>query len=138
MGRGVYLIKNKDDLAKYCGLTTPAYIQEYLPIDRDIRVVIIGNKAVHAYWRIAPPGEFRSNVAVGGSVSLDSVPQKALNLALHTANACGWDDVGIDICEHDGTYYVVEANMKYGKEGFRAAGIDYSKLMEAMIENGEI
>jgi ribosomal protein S6--L-glutamate ligase len=33
---------------------------------------------------------------------------------------------------------VLEANMKYGKEGFRKAGIDYTKLMEDMIENGEI
>jgi hypothetical protein len=28
--------------------------------------------------------------------------------------------------------------MKYGKEGFRQAGIDYLKLMETLIENGEI
>ncbi len=138
MGRGVYLIKNNDDLANYDRLTTTAYIQEYLPADRDIRVVIIGNRVVHAYWRIVPAGEFRSNVAVGGTIKLDPVPRPALELALHTANACKWDDVGIDICEHDGQYYVVEANMKYGKEGFRVAGIDYIKLMETMIENGEI
>jgi len=138
MGRGVYLIKNKEELRSYCSLTAVAYIQEYLPSDRDIRVVIIGNKAVHAYWRIAPPGEFRSNVAVGGEVSLDPVPPKALELALHTAHSCRWDDVGLDICQHEGKYYVLEANMKYGKEGFRRAGIDYKKLMENLIENGEI
>jgi hypothetical protein len=33
---------------------------------------------------------------------------------------------------------VFEANMKYGKEGFRKAGIDYDRLMEEMIANGEI
>jgi ribosomal protein S6--L-glutamate ligase len=46
--------------------------------------------------------------------------------------------VGIDICRHAGRYYVFEANMKYGKEGFRQAGIDYIHLMEAMIQNEEI
>ena len=45
---------------------------------------------------------------------------------------------GIDVCRHDGRYYALEANMKYGKEGFRAAGIDYIGMMEKMIENGEI
>ena len=35
-------------------------------------------------------------------------------------------------------FYVIEANMKYGKEGFRRAGIDYVALMEEMIENEEI
>jgi len=59
-------------------------------------------------------------------------------LARHTATACRWDDVGIDICQHDGHCYVLEANMKYGKEGFREAGIDYARMMEEMIANGEI
>ena len=138
MGRGVFLITNEDDLSAYCRIANPAYIQEYLHIDRDIRVVVIGAKIVHAYWRIAPAGEFRSNVAVGATISLAPVPQQALDLALCTANTCQWDDVGIDICMHDGSCYVLEANMKYGKEGFRRAGIDYIRLMEAMIENGEI
>jgi len=138
MGRGVYLIQNKDDLLTYCNLTSPAYIQEYLPSDRDIRVVVIGSKIVHAYWRISPPGEFRSNIAVGGEVSLDPVPREALDLAFHTARSCQWDDVGIDICRYEGSYYVIEANMKYGKEGFRRAGINYKELMEKMIDNGEI
>jgi ribosomal protein S6--L-glutamate ligase len=138
MGRGIFLIRNLDELHSYCSLTSAAYIQQYLPIDRDVRVVVIGSQVVHAYWRIAPAGEFRSNVAVGASISLDSVPQPILDLALYTARRCRWDDVGIDIVEHDGRLFILEANMKYGKEGFRVAGIDYIKLMEAMIENGKI
>lgn len=138
MGRGVYLIRRQKDLDSYIRLSNVAYIQEYLPSDRDIRVVIIGDRVVHAYWRIAPSGEFRSNVAVGASISLDSVPKNALDLALDTARRCRWDDVGIDIIEHDKNLYVLEANMKFGKEGFRKAGIDYLKLMESMIENGQI
>jgi len=138
MGRGVFLIENKDELEEYCLLTKTAYIQEYLPAGRDLRVVVIGRKAVHAYWRIAEEGEFKCNVASGGKIKLDSVPQDAVNLAVYTALSCGWDDVGIDICEYNGKLYVIEANMKYGKEGFRAAGIDYIQLMEKMIENGEI
>lgn len=138
MGRGVYLIRNKDELYTYCDLTATAYVQEFLPADRDIRVVIIGGKAVLAYWRIAPQGEFRSNVALGATISLDPVPQKVLDLALHTALSCQWDDVGIDIMMNNDILYVIEANMKYGKEGFRKAGIDYFHLMENMIEDGDI
>ena len=138
MGRGVYLIWNREDLDSYISRSNVAYIQECLPSDRDIRVVVIGDRVVHAYWRIAPSGEFRSNVAVGGTISLDPVPENALDLALDTAQRCRWDDVGIDIIEHDKNLYVLEANMKFGKEGFRKAGIDYIKLMESMIENGQI
>lgn len=138
LGKGVYLISNEDELSTYCALTHTAYIQEYIPSDRDIRVVIIGNNVVHAYWRIAPSGDFRSNIARGGKVSLEPVPQPILDVARHTAISCGWDDVGIDIISHNDKFYVIEGNMKYGKEGFRAAGIDYIKLMETMIENEEI
>jgi ribosomal protein S6--L-glutamate ligase len=33
---------------------------------------------------------------------------------------------------------VLEANMKYGREGFRQAGIDYTRLMERLIETHDI
>ena len=138
MGRGVFLIQNRHDLDSYLDQTDAAYIQEYLPVDRDMRIVVIGRRIVHAYWRIAAVDDFRTNVALGGTISLDSIPDNARELALDTALACGWDDVGIDICEYNGQLYVLEGNMKYGKEGFRKAGIDYAKLMESLIENDYI
>jgi len=138
MGRGVFLIRTEADLDAYLASHRPAYIQEYLPSDRDIRVVVIGRQPVHAYWRIAPEGEFRSNVAVGAKISLETVPAPALELACHAARRCGWDDVGVDICRFEGKYYILEANMKYGKAGFCQAGIDYTAMMERMIENGDI
>lgn len=138
LGSGVYLIHNDSELRDYLAQVSPAYIQEYLPIDRDIRVVVIGSRLVHTYWRIAPPNEYRSNLAVGGRISLDAVPRGARDLALQIARICCWDDVGIDICEYNGRFYVLEANMKYGKEGFREAGLDYHRLMESMIANEEI
>jgi ribosomal protein S6--L-glutamate ligase len=138
MGLGVYLVQKKEDLQDYLDLANPAYIQEYLPSNRDIRVVVIGERIVHAYWRVAPEHDFRCNVSIGGRISLDGIPTEAVDLALHTARTCRWDDVGIDICQYNGKFFVLEANMKYGKEGFREAGIDYTALMESMIENEEI
>jgi len=138
MGRGVFLIQNQTDLNSYLSLDTPAYIQEYLPLDRDIRIVVIGNEIAHAYWRIAPSDDFRTNVAVGGSISLEPVPRKARELALYTAKACNWNDVGIDICTHNDNFFVIEANMKYGKQGFKSAGIDYADMMTHKIASGAI
>ena len=138
MGRGVYLIGNDDDLDAYTHERHVAYIQQYLPTDRDIRAVVIGSKVVHAYWRIAATGEFRTNVARGGRISLAPVPEAAIALAQRAAQVCGWDDVGMDICCHDGQFSILEANMKYGREGFRAAGIDYFQMMERLIDDGQI
>jgi ribosomal protein S6--L-glutamate ligase len=138
MGRGVFLIRNQDDFSEYCNITGIAYVQEFLQTDRDIRVVIIGDRVAHAYWRIAAPGEFRSNVAKGAEIRLDGVPEDAVSLALFTARQCGWDDVGMDVLIHNKKYYILEANMKYGKAGFQKAGIDYIRLMEKKIATGEI
>jgi ribosomal protein S6--L-glutamate ligase len=138
LGRGVFLIDSPEALQHYCQGHTVAYIQEYLPIERDMRIVVIGTKVVHAYWRTAPVGDFRSNVAVGGTIDLSAVPREAAQLALYTALACKWDDVGIDICQYRGDYYVLEGNMKYGRMGFRKAGIDYTFLMEQLIADGHI
>ena len=43
-----------------------------------------------------------------------------------------------EVRSNKGRFYVLEANMKYGKEGFRKAGLDYDQLMESMIANEEI
>jgi ribosomal protein S6--L-glutamate ligase len=137
-GRGVFLITQPEQLADYIALTKVAYIQEYLPVEKDIRVVIIGDHFVHAYRRTPPPGEFRSNVGVGGDICFEGVPDAAIALARRTATACGWNDVGIDVCISRSNCYILEANMKYGREGFRQAGIDYGKLMETMIRDGKI
>ncbi len=138
LGRGVFLIQNEADLASYTAMVYPAYIQEYLATDRSIRVVIIGERAAHAYWRKAPGGDFRSNLAVGATILPDPVPEKAIEIALTTARRCGWNDVGLDIIEHQQKFYILEANMKYGREGFARAGLNYYSLMEEMIDKGEI
>jgi ribosomal protein S6--L-glutamate ligase len=138
LGRGIFLIRTPNELAEYCRRHGPAYIQEYFPIDRDIRVVVIGGRVVHAYWRIARKGCHCANIAAGGQVDLSPVPDAAQQLALDTAHRCNWDDVGIDICMHKGEYYVLEGNMKYGREGFRHAGKDYPQLMSELIKQGVI
>ncbi|MBF0376963.1 MAG: RimK family alpha-L-glutamate ligase [Desulfamplus sp.] len=116
----------------------PAYIQEYLPHKRDIRVVVIGKEVAIAYWRVANLEDFRANISCGGDISFAPIPKQALELALYTAKSCGWDDVGLDIVESRGQFLVVEANMKYGRKGFVKAGIDYNLLCEKFIEEGKI
>jgi ribosomal protein S6--L-glutamate ligase len=138
MGRGVFLIRDAEELLRYCMDHSTAYIQEYLPIDRDMRIVVVGDQVVHAYWRIAPEDDHRSNVAAGGYIDLSTVPAEAKRLALDTAKACQWNDVGLDICCCNGRYFVLEANMKYGREGFRQADLDHLSIMEHLIANGKI
>lgn len=137
-GNAVYLIQNKKDLSHYIETESPAYIQEYLPIERDMRIIIIGKKISLSYWRIPIKGNFKTNLSQGGSICFDPLPQKALDLALSTALKCGWDDVGIDILERNNKFYVLEGNMKYGTKGFQKAGIIYKEMMANLIVKGKV
>ncbi len=136
MGQGVYLIQDEAELARYLERHHPAYIQEYLPLTRDLRVVVIKGRVVHAYWRIHQPGEFRNNVAQGGTISFDAIPDEALLFAADAAARCGFDEVGLDICHVNDRYYVIEANMVFGREGFRQAGLDFYEMLCDMEESG--
>ncbi|MCK5348467.1 MAG: RimK family alpha-L-glutamate ligase, partial [Desulfobacula sp.] len=91
-----------------------------------------------AYWRIAAPDNFKTNLSQGGAISFNPLPKEALDLALTTALKCGWDDVGIDIIERNNQFYVLEGNMKYGTKGFQEAGIHYKKMMANLIVEGKV
>ena len=138
MGKGIFFIKNMSELLNYLSKPWPAYIQEYIPVDRDMRVIIIGSDIVLSYFRIAKQKEFRSNISLGGEISFNPLPEQALSLALSTARRCGWNDVGMDIIEYKNKFLVIEANMKYGRKGFKKTGIDYSSLLETLLINGKI
>jgi ribosomal protein S6--L-glutamate ligase len=133
-GKGVFLIGGPEDLSRYLRTHNPAYIQEHLPIERDLRVVVIEGNPVHAYWRIHAEGDFRNNVSQGGTVSFEDIPAAALDFAVEVARRCGFDEVGLDICEHAGKYYVLEANMVYGQEGFRKKGLDIHQMIANLFD----
>jgi ribosomal protein S6--L-glutamate ligase len=137
-GEGVFMIRDPEDLHSYLPKTPVAYIQQYIPMERDLRVIVVGKRFVHAYWKEAAPGEFRTNLARGGRPRLDPIPDEAVKLALEVAGQCGFDHVGLDICQHQGRFLIIEANMVFGTAGFRVAGLNYKEILKAMVNSGEI
>ena len=134
MGRGVFLINDQKELNRYLENTHVAYIQEFIPMERDCRVVVTGGKVIHAYWRNAPDDDFRTNFSTGGTISFEPIPENIKQFAIDIARKCRFDDVGLDLCQSGHRMYVIEANMKYGRAGFKQAGIDFFHLMEKLIE----
>lgn len=135
-GLGVFLIEEEAGLARYLSAHPLAYIQEYLPLERDLRVVVVFGRVVLAYWRIQRPGDFRNNVARGGRISFESLPPEALVLAEEVARRCRFDEVGLDLAPFGEDYCVLEANMVFGMEGFRQAGLDYFDLLARWDQEG--
>lgn len=84
--------------------------QEYIPIDSDIRVFIVGNKVLGAMKRYVVPGDFRSNAALGSkTVSIPLAPELE-KLALKARESTGYEVAGIDIIETNKGLMVLEIN----------------------------
>ena len=137
-GLGVYLIKDEKDWSAYLSLSRIAYVQEYLALERDLRVVVVAGQLVVAYWRVIPPNGFKSNLFQGGSLSFEDVPEDGVAFALDVVRRCRFEDVGLDVCRHKGRWMVIEANMRYGLHGMQAAGISLADVLDNLIETGAV
>lgn len=137
-GKGVFKIDSYEALEEYLRLTSVAYIQQYLPHDRDLRVILINYRSILAYWRVAKPGSFKTNISQGGRIDFDDIPPEPLRLAERTAKMCRFNDVGLDLIHFNGKWYVIEANMKYGRKGLKLRGMDLKKLLREMLLSGEL
>ena len=137
-GKGVFLIRDEDDLKTYLGMTKIAYIQEYLPHERDLRVILINYDPVLAYWRVRKAGNFRTNLFQGGSIDFKNIPLEGIAAAREAALKCRFDDVGVDLIQHDDIWYVIEANMKYGRKGLQMKGMDLKQLIRQKLLSGEL
>ena len=88
-----------------------AIIQEVAPLTgRDLRILVAGDRVVGAIERIAASGEWRTNVALGGSRAPVRPAPEATRLAIAAAAAIGADFVGVDLLRVDGGYVVLELN----------------------------
>jgi len=81
----------------------PMYFQDFVPMEADIRVMLIGHKPVCAFWRRAPEGEWLTNTSQGGSMDYNDVPKNVLDLAVKVSKAAKAEYWACDIA--------------YGKDG---------------------
>jgi [lysine-biosynthesis-protein LysW]---L-2-aminoadipate ligase len=86
-------------------------VQELVqPLGIDLRVIVAGGQVVGAASRTAAPGEWRTNVAVGGTPSGAVPPADARELALAATAALGIDFAGVDLLPLGDGWIVLEVN----------------------------
>jgi RimK family alpha-L-glutamate ligase len=103
---------------------------------RDIRVFIAGGRVIGAIERLAPTGEWRTNIARGATARPFELPPEWARLALAAAAAMGAEYAGVDLLpSREGPVFVLEVNAIPGWQGLqRATGIDVAgAIVEHLI-----
>lgn len=116
-GAGVWLIESAADWQRYVASADVLYVQEWLPIDRDLRVVVVGDRILASYWRLQSPYSFHNNVARGGDILQGPVPASALALVMQVARDLDIDHAGFDVAMVGGHPYLLEFNRLFGNAG---------------------
>lgn len=116
-GEGVFLIEERRDWQRYCELTDVLYAQQLLPIDRDLRLIVIGDEVIGGYWRMQSHNGFHNNIARGGQLVSGLLPESAVALVESLARQTGIDHAGFDIAMVGGHPYVLEFNRIFGTQG---------------------
>ncbi len=87
----------------------PIYIQDFVPMKADIRVMLIGHKPVCAFWRRAPKGEWLTNTSQGGSMDYRDVPKNVLDLAVRVSKSANAEYWACDVAYgKDGEVHILE------------------------------
>ena len=137
-GRGVFMIRDSSELERYLQKTKIAYIQEYIPHEKDLRVILINYEPVLAYWRKRSPEDFRTNLHQGGTIDFHNIPHDVLPMIQKFARMCSFNDVGLDLLEYGGKWFVVEANMQYGREGFKQKNMVLKDIIRKKLLAGTL
>lgn len=90
----------------------PFLFQEFIPSSygRDVRVNVVGERAVCAMLRQGKTGDFRSNIAHGGSGSAYPLSPAEEAVAVAAVRAVGADFAGVDLLFGENGMLVCEVN----------------------------
>lgn len=72
-------------------------MQDFVPMEADIRVMLIGHKPVCAFWRRPTDGGWLTNTSQGGSMDYKDVPKSVLDLAVKVSKAANAEYWACDV-----------------------------------------
>jgi gamma-F420-2:alpha-L-glutamate ligase len=124
-GKTVHLCQTKKDFVSLMSLLSSISLKKTMIIQEfvdaqpgtDLRVWVIGGKAVVAMKRIGTEGDFRANISQGGTAELFEITDEVDYLARETARVLGLQIAGVDLLFDKDGYKICEANSSPGFEG---------------------
>ncbi len=109
----------------------PLILQKYVENPgRDARVFIIGDRVAGSAFKYRAKGSWKTNVAQGGTMVGEEVPQEIRGLGLRASKAMGLDYSGVDVIESPEGPVVLEVN---ASPGWQALNVATDKKMADQI-----
>jgi RimK family alpha-L-glutamate ligase len=110
-------------------------VQELVPPrSSDLRVIVAGGQVVGGAMRLAAPGEWRTNVALGGRPVAATPPPEACELALAATRQIGIDFGGVDLLPEEDSWVVLEVNGAVDMRPSYSLGADVFSAALASLE----
>ena len=112
-------------------------IQEFIKESSgvDIRVIVVGKKVVAAMQRVAPEGEFRSNVHRGAATKHINLTPEEEEIAVKSTKVLGLSIAGVDLMRSKRGPLVLEVNSSPGLQGIELlTGADVAGEIISYIE----
>ena len=137
-GRGVMLLDTPPSLTSavdaLCDLHQDYVIQPFITEANgiDIRVLVVGNEAIAAMKRSAPPGEFRANIHKGATGEAITLTDDYIRLAIEATAALELEIAGVDLLETNEGPVVLEVNPSPGFEELES--VTGTNIANAIIE----
>ena len=101
----------------------------------DIRAIVVGNKVVAAMQRVAPIGEFRSNVHRGATTQHINLTKEEEDIAIQSTKVLGLNVAGVDLMRSKRGALVLEVNSSPGLQGIELlTGADVAGEIISFIE----
>lgn len=140
-GIGVVLAEThnsaKSVIEAFHGADVAILVQEFIKEaqGRDLRVFVIGGKAVAAMQRSGAKGDFRSNLHRGGHAEAVTASAAEEATGLEAARSMGLNVCGVDMLRSSRGPLVMEVNSSPGLEGIETAtGLDIAGEIILFLE----
>jgi RimK family alpha-L-glutamate ligase len=131
-GKGVFIIDSEKSLKSVMEAIhsidedQEIILQEFIPMENDLRIIVLDGKVTAVMSRGKVKKDFRSNFSLGGNVDEVEISPEIEKLALDAAKLIGCYYCGVDICESKKTKkpFILEVNSSPGSEGIEEATND--------------
>lgn len=141
-GQGIVLAETRKAaesvMSAFRQLDADIMVQEFIKesAGTDIRAFVVGNQVVASMKRIAPDGEFRSNVHRGGTMENISLTSVEKEMAVSASRILGLSIAGVDLMRSERGPLILEVNSSPGLQGIETcSNKDVAGMIIGFIQN---